>query len=79
MRADLIEKSNIIKKLDKDLKAKEKLPSKFEFDKLNSNHEKAKIIEEIKNKINEQIQIQEEFELNLKENEDDLEKIYIQY
>ena len=38
--------------------------------------ENAKIIEEIKNKINEQIQIQEEFELNLKENEDDLEKIY---
>ena len=40
MRADLIEKSNLIKKLDKDLKAKEKLPSKIEFDRLNSNHEK---------------------------------------
>ena len=40
MRADLIEKSNLIKKLDKDLKEKEKLPSKKEFDRLNSNHEK---------------------------------------
>ena len=40
MRADLIEKSNIIKKLDKDLKDKEKLPSKIEFEKLNNNHEK---------------------------------------
>lgn len=40
MRADLIEKSIIIKKLDKDLKDKEKLPSKIEFEKLNNNHEK---------------------------------------
>jgi len=49
MRADLIEKSNLIKKLDKDLKAKEKLPSKMEFDRLNSNHEK--VSNELEEKI----------------------------
>ena len=49
MRADIIEKSNIIKKLDKDLKEKEKLPSKKDFDKLNSNHEK--VSNELEDKI----------------------------
>ena len=49
MRANLIEKSNLIKKLNKDLKDKEKLPSKIEFDRLNSNHEK--VSNELEEKI----------------------------
>ena len=40
MRADIIEKSNLIKKLGNDLKEKEKLPSQTEFNQLHYSNEK---------------------------------------
>lgn len=66
MRADIIEKSNIIKKLGNDLKEKQKLPSQSEFNMLHYDHEK------ISNELQEKtllIKNQEEEIKNLKINQ----------